>query len=34
MNTNTNKAYKVIFHIDMNAFFASCEINENKALKK
>ena len=33
MNTNTSKAYKVIFHIDMNAFFASCEINENKALK-
>ena len=28
-----DKKYKIIFHIDMNAFFASCEISENKALK-
>jgi len=27
------KKYKVIFHIDLNAFFASCEIAEDKSLK-
>ena len=27
------KKYKVIFHIDLNAFFASCEMAENPALK-
>ena len=27
------KKYRVIFHIDLNAFFASCEIAENPALK-
>ena len=27
------KKYKVIFHIDLNAFFASCEMAENKELK-
>ena len=27
------KKYKVIFHIDLNAFFASCEAAENKSLK-
>ena len=25
--------YKIIFHIDMNCFFASCEIAENDSLK-
>lgn len=28
------KKYKVIFHIDLNAFFASCEIAEDPSLKK
>jgi len=28
------KKYKVIFHIDLNAFFASCEMAENPKLKK
>jgi len=28
-----NKAYRIIFHIDLNAFFASCEIALNPALK-
>lgn len=27
-----NKAYRIIFHIDLNAFFASCEIALNPAL--
>ena len=31
MNNQVN--YKVIFHIDMNAFFASCEIAANPSLK-
>ncbi len=28
------KKYKVIFHVDLNAFFASCEMAQNPALKK
>lgn len=28
------KKYRVIFHIDLNAFFASCEIAENPTLEK
>ena len=28
-----SKAYRIIFHIDLNAFFASCEIAVNPALK-
>ena len=28
-----SKTYKIIFHIDMNAFFASCEIANDKSLK-
>lgn len=28
-----NKTYKIIFHIDMNAFFASCEIANDSSLK-
>ena len=28
----TNKKYRVIFHIDMNCFFASCHIAENPSL--
>lgn len=28
-----NKAYRIIFHIDLNAFFASCEIALNPALE-
>lgn len=28
------KKYKVIFHVDLNAFFASCEMAENPKLKK
>jgi len=28
-----NKKYHIIFHIDMNCFFASCEIAENQLLK-
>ena len=27
------KSYHIIFHIDMNAFFASCEIAKNPKLK-
>lgn len=27
------KKYKVIFHVDLNAFFASCEMAQNPALK-
>ncbi len=30
---NSEVKYKVIFHIDMNAFFASCEIAANPSLK-
>jgi len=29
-----NNAYRIIFHIDLNAFFASCEMAVNPALKK
>mgnify|MGYP000220397436 CR=1 FL=1 len=28
------KKYRIIFHIDLNAFFASCEMAENPKLKK
>lgn len=28
-----NVSYRIIFHIDMNCFFASCEIAENPSLK-
>jgi len=30
---NNTKKYRIIFHIDMNAFFASCEIANNLELK-
>jgi len=29
-----NRSYRIIFHIDLNAFFASCEMAVNPALKK
>ena len=31
-NNVQNKKYRVIFHIDMNCFFASCHIAENPSL--